>query len=101
MCVSCYFTEAISVSIYYSSTTTLTISWTLYDVNATEYTISYSNTDCPNEMYNDIKGISASETMYTLTYLEEGTDYSITVTAILSEGGTAVHIITASTVSVG
>ena len=71
-------------------------------MTVTEYNISYSNTDCPNDIYNDITGISASETMYILTDLEEGTEYSITVTAILSDdGGTAADTITATTISVG
>ena len=72
-------------------------------MTVTEYTISYSNNDCSNDMmYDDITGISASETMYTLTELEEGTNYSITVTATLSnDGGSAVDIIIATTMSVG
>ena len=86
-----------------TSTTSLTISWTLADdVTATEYIISYSNTDCLNDMYDDITGISDSETMYTLDDLEEGTEYSITVTAILSDdGGSASDTVTATTMSVG
>ena len=92
-----------SVSI---TTDSLTISWTVTelpeDVTVTQYIISYSNTDCPNDIYDDITGISDSETMYTLTDLEEGTEYSITVTAILSgDGGTASDTITATTMSVG
>ena len=88
------------------TTDSLTISWTVTelaeDVTVTQYTISYSNTDCPNDIYDDITGISDSETMYTLTDLEEGTEYSITVTAILSDdGGTASDTITATTMSVG
>ena len=87
-----------------TSTTSLTISWTLADdVTVTEYTISYSNTNCLNDtIYDDITGISDSETMYTLDDLEEGTKYSITVTAILSDdGGTAQETVTATTMSVG
>ena len=85
------------------STTSLTISWILANgVTATQYIISYSNTDCPDDMYNDITGISDSETMYTLTDLEEGTEYSITVTAILSDdGGSGSDTVTATTISVG
>ena len=86
-----------------SSVKSLTISWTLAnDVTVTEYIISYSNTDCPNDIYDDITGISDSETMYILTDLEEGTEYSITVTAILSDdGGSASDTVTATTMSVG
>ena len=89
--------------VVFTSTTSLTISWTLADdVTATEYTISYTNTDCLNDIYDDITGISDSETMYTLTDLEEGTEYSITVTAILSDdGGSASFTVTATTMSVG
>ena len=105
------------MSVDLSSVKSLTISWTLANgVTVTEYNISYSNIDCPNDIYDDITGISDSETMYTLTDLEEGTEYSITVTAILSDDGgsagsaaytitailkTAVDIITATTTSVG
>ena len=85
------------------STTSLTISWILADnVTATQYIISYSNTDCPDDMYNDITGISDSETMYALDDLEEGTEYSITVTAILSDdGGNGSDTITATTLPIG
>ena len=83
-----------------SSTTSLTISWSLADglTATTDYTISYSNTDCPTDTYDDI---TTSQTMYTLTDLEEGTDYSITVTVSLSDGGTGVDNITASTMTAG
>ena len=70
-------------------------------MTVTEYIISYSNTDCPNDIYDDITGISDSETMYTLTDLEEGTEYSITVTAILSGGITQAYDVAATTISVG
>ena len=99
-----YSPDALTVTVVSTSTTSLTISWTLADdVVATEYTISYSNTDCPNDIiYDDITGISDSETMYTLDDLEEGTEYSITVTAILSDdGGSAPTTVTATTMSVG
>ena len=91
------------MSFYTSSTTSLTLSWTLADgLTATsDYTISYSNTDCPTDTYDDITGISPSETMYTLTGLEEGTDYSITVTVSLSDGGTGEDSLTATTMTAG
>ena len=93
----------LSLSISSTSDNTITISLILAgDVTVTEYTITYSNIDCPNDIYDDITGISASETMYSLTDLEEGTEYSITVTAILSDdGGTASDTVTATTMSVG
>ena len=85
------------------NTISLTISWTLDDsVTVTSYTISYSNTntDCFNDSDN-ITDITASDTMYNLTDLEEGTEYSITVTALLSDGGTAVDNLTAITTATG
>ena len=98
---------ALSVSVDSSSTTSLTISWSLTDgldadgLTATDYTISYSNTDCPTDTYDDITDISPSETMYTLTGLEEGTDYSITVTVSLSDGGTGEQNVTITTMTAG
>ena len=85
-----------------TTVTSLTISWTLADdVTATDYTISYSNTDCPTDTYDDITGIPGSETLYPLTGLEEGTEYSITVTATLSGGGTGEDSLTATTMAAG
>ena len=96
------YTDTISVMVDFLSTTSLTISWILYDVTATEYIISYSNTDinCFNISYDNITvSIMALE----LFYLEEGTEYSITVTAILSDdGGTAsYYTVTATTLPIG
>ena len=93
--------DALSVSVVSSSTTSLTISWTLADgLTANDYTISYSNTDteCFTTSYNDI---TTSQTMITLTGLEEGTDYSITVTVSLSDGGTGEDSLTATTMTAG
>ena len=85
----------------FSSTTSLTISWILYDVTATEYIISYSNTDidCFNISYDDT---TVSIMSVELTDLEEGTEYSITVTAILSDDvGTTSYTITTTTLPIG
>ena len=94
-----------ALSLFDSSSTTVTsliISWTLADdVTATEYTISYSNTDCPSDTYNDITDIAGSETMYTLDDLKKGTEYSITVTATLSGGGTGEASLIATTMTAG
>ena len=66
------------------------------------YSISYSNTntDCFTDS-DDMTGIAASETMYELTDLEEGTEYSISVTALLSDGSTAEDSLTATTTAAG
>ena len=91
-----------SVDLSLTTGDSLTISWSLTDgLTATDYTISYSNTDCPTDTYEDITGTSSSETMYTLTGLEEGTDYSITVTVSLSGGGTGEDSLTATTETAG
>ena len=85
-----------------ASPTSLTISWTLVGgVTANgDYTISYSNTNtqCFNDS-NDITGITVTET--TLTGLQEGTQYSITVTVMLSDGKTGADTTTATTISAG
>ena len=52
------------------------------------YTISYSNLDCSDDVYDPVTGIDDGETMYRLTDLQEGTEYSITVTAMLTGGNT-------------
>ena len=67
------------------------------------YSISYSNTNnthCFNDS-NDISGIRANETMYTLDSLQKCTEYSITVNAILSDGETLEDNVTASTLQAG
>ena len=88
-----------------SSTDSLTVSWDLEDsLTATAFTISYSNTntDCFNDSSTTPIAIAGSETMYTLTGLEEGTEYSITVTATLTGGGgTEQDTITATTMAAG
>ena len=101
------YTEAIlSISFTSSTTTSLTVSWTLADnVTATNYTISYSNTN-NTECFTDSDTItvtpdSESDTMYTVTGLEEGTEYSITVTATLNGGRTGEDNNTATTNAAG
>ena len=71
-------------------------------MTATNFTISYSNTDtqCFRDS-NDITGIAASETMYNVTGLQEGTEYSITVTAMLSDGESGGDSLTATTMAAG
>ena len=100
--ISNYFIDGVLVMLVSTMVTSLTISWTLSGgVTATTYTISYSNTDCPTDTYPDITDIPNSQTMYTLTGLEEGTEYSITVTATLSGGGTEEDSLTATTTAAG
>ena len=97
-------TGALSVSVDSTSTTSLTISWILHDsVTATSYTISYSitNTQCFTESYDDVTGITDSETMYTLAELQEGAEYSINVTAILSDGQTEEDSLRATIMATG
>ena len=59
-------------------------------MTATSYTISYENTDtdCFTMTYDDI---TTSDMTRVLTGLEEGTEYSITVTATLTGGGIIVE----------
>ena len=63
------------------------------------HSINYSNTDCPNGTYEVITNIT--ERMYTLTDLEEGTNYSITVSATSKEGGHGEYYLTANTTTTG
>ena len=56
----------LSLSVSSTSDNTVTVLLILAnDVTVTEYIISYSNTDCPNDIYDDITGISDSKTNYT------------------------------------
>ena len=66
------------------------------------YTISYSNTN--TECFDSPQGFEAihvSETMCTLTDLQEGTEYSITVTALVMNEVIAQDSLTASTIANG
>ena len=68
----------------------------------TGYSISYSNTD--TECFidsNTVSGITAGETSHTLTDLEEGTEYTITVTAQLAGGGTDEDTVASTTLAAG
>ena len=84
-----------------SSAMSLTISLHLEShVRASRYIISYSyaNTDCFNST-NDVV-VATSETMYTLSELQEGTEYSIAVTAILDDRNTE-ESVSATTMATG
>ena len=82
----------------------MTVSWALAEeLTVTSYTISYSNTNntqCFTDS-NDITDIAASETTYTLTDLQEDTEYSITVTALLSNGVTVESSVVSNMPSAG
>ena len=95
--------DVLSVSVTSSTTTSLTISWALEEsLIATSYSISYSatDTDCiPGS--TTIPPIAGSETMYRLPGLEEGTEYSITVTATLTGGGSQEDMAVGATVAAG
>ena len=87
--------EGLSISDISSTTTSISISWTLAEgVVASSYTISYSNTKC---VPSDPNTMSGSQTMYTLDPLEEGTEYSITITATLTGGGGSQEVSTTAT----
>ena len=104
-----FYVGALFISFQSSNSTSLTISWSLAEgFTADTFTISYSNTntDCFNTTGDGYGGgldteIMTMETMYTLTGLEEGTEYSITVTATLMSGEVEKDTITATTNSTG
>ena len=81
-----------------TSVTTQTISLKLAG-GGQIYTISYFSISCTNGTYKDIRNIT--EEMYTLTGLEEGANYSITVAVRLSEGGTEESNFTVTTKTAG
>ena len=68
-------------------------------MTATSYSISYSATDTDCFTDTGSNTIAGSETAYTLPGLEEGTEYSITVTATLTGGGSEEETITANTMA--
>ena len=93
----------IYVTVDFRHSTSLTISWSLADGAAvTGYNISYTNTDTQCFTDSDIvSGIAAGETSHTLSDLEESTEYTITVTALLTGGGSDEDSATATTLAAG
>ena len=80
----------VAVAVGSIESTSLIITWSLADgILVTGYSISYSNiyTQCFIDS-DTVSGIAAGETSRELTDLEEGTEYTITVTAILTDGRT-------------
>ena len=86
-----------------TSATSVTISWTVADgVTVTGYSLSYSNTDTSCFSNSDtVFGIADTATQHTLRNLQEFTEYTITVTAMLSGGGTGQVSVTATTLPAG
>ena len=96
--------DGLSVYVISSTTTSLTISWMLEEsLTADSYSISYSatDTDCIPGANTMVPPIAGSETMYRLPGLEEGTEYSITVTATLTGGGSQQDMDVGTTVAAG
>jgi len=91
------------VNIESTDAISLTISWSLTDgATVTGYSISYSNIDTQCFTDSDtLSGIAAGKTSHTLIDLEEGTEYTITVTAELTGGGTLEDSVTGTTQAVG
>ena len=91
------------VNIESTEATSLIISWSLVgSAVETSYSISYSNTDTQCFTDSDtVSGIAAGETSHTLTDLEEGTEYTITVTALLTGGEILEYSVTGMTRVVG
>ena len=75
--------DLLSVTAVDQSLTAIWISWALeWEVHVTHYTIAYSNIHpCFDDSVIIAGTVPGSETMYVLTGLEEGTEYSISVTA--------------------
>ena len=93
----------VAVAIDFLGSTSLIITWSLADgITVTDYSISYSNTDA--QCFTDsgtVSGIAAGETSHELPDLEEATEYTITVTAILTGGRTNEDTVVTATLAEG
>ena len=86
-----------------TSSTSLVVSWRMERGNSVEgYNISFSSTagQCVSDSDN-VTGIGGNDTSYNITGLEEGTEYAITVTALLVGGVTDEASVTATTPATG
>ena len=85
------------------SLTKIWISWTVkQDINVTHYTIAYSNIHpCFDDSVIIAGTVPGSETMYVLTGVEEGTKYSISVTATVRGWKIGSYTTTAITMTSG
>ena len=87
-----------------ASNTSLRLSWILVGnlTAISDYNISYfnTNTQCFTNS-NDTVGITAPTNTHSLTDLQEGTEYSITVTVIVSAGWYSTDSTTATTMDTG
>ena len=72
-------------------------------ITSTGYTISYNNTD-NTDCFTDsdiVTGIDASADDYNIQGLEEGTEYTVSVTLSREGGGTDVDPVIATTLDAG
>ena len=82
----------------------VTISWTLGHLTAISYVITYSTSNkshCFNNISSSSSNISGQATQYRINDLEDGTEYSVVVTASQSDGEITVVSISATTIAVG
>ena len=90
------------MSVSSTTHTSLTLSLNLAEgITATSYSISYSNTGTSCFSGSNTTAVDGTLTMYTLTGLKVGTEYSITVTATITGGGSQQDTITATTMAAG
>ena len=79
--------SSLSLVLDSTSSTSATLSWapSLPSLSATSYSLSYSNSHCFTDSHI-ITGLPSSVTETTLSDLHPGTQYSVSLTAALSNG---------------